>query len=110
MTENSPEDETDVTVSINLYPEDGEVKALRQIGLGLQPLLLLEMEATDEGVQLNVVGSLIDDLDELVETLEGFAEAVKAAVEQQRESEADDLLAGSDLADTDQGFTEADRG
>lgn len=89
--QSSTEDDGDVTVRINLYPEEGETKALRQLGFGLQPFVLLEAEPDDEGnVVLAVVGSLIDDLDELVATLEGFTEAVKEAVSQRAAQEGQD--------------------
>jgi hypothetical protein len=84
VTENSAEERT--TVTIALYPEGGEEKALRQIGYGIQPFVLLEVEPEEEGdgVIFKVVGSLIESHEELLEVLEAFLDVTKDALEQHR--------------------------
>lgn len=58
----SDEEQESVSVTIHQYDED--VISLRQIGLGVQPLMLVEpVEDEDGNIGFNLVLSLIDQED-----------------------------------------------
>lgn len=84
----APEDDNDnLSVGITLYPTDGEEAALRQIGLGLKPLVLIEGSETEDGILLEFTGSLVDSQEELVDMLENALEGLKLAVAQAAEED-----------------------
>lgn len=88
-TPEADEDEIDLAVNVTLYPEGGETKVLRTIGLGLQTFVLLEMEEGDtEGeLVLKFSGSLLNDFDELLEFMEGYTDALRDAIAKHKEAE-----------------------
>lgn len=84
QTEATTQDDGDLTVSITLYPQDGPEKALRQVGYGITPFVLIEPEYDEETdtSTWKVVGSWVEDFTELAGFIEAALDAVKAGIEQ----------------------------
>lgn len=72
------------TVSITLYPDDAPEKALRQLGYGITPFVLIEPEYVEETDTSNwtIIGSWVEDMAELVDFMEAALDVVKVAIEQ----------------------------
>lgn len=90
--QNTPIEEEGARVTSHLYPEDSPQKALRQIGLGIQPLILLEVDFDEEtnDYVYEITSSLLDSQAEVLDMLEVFVMVLKGALEQERESEEAD--------------------
>lgn len=91
MTDTTPEpddNEGDLSVNIVLYPADAAEKAIRQLGYGLSPFVLIEPEVNGEDVVIKFVGSHIDTTEELLETLETFVGTLRDVLEQQTAAQA----------------------
>lgn len=83
------ENET-VGLTVALYPEDGEEVAMRTIGLGLQPLILIEAEENEDGrLDFTVTASLLDSIGS-VRDLVQFADALLGEAQRQAQEAARD--------------------
>lgn len=87
MADDRQADDGGNTVSITLYPDDSSEKAIRQLGYGITPFVLIEPEYVEETDTSNwtIVGSWVEDMSELVDFMEAALDVVKAAIEQNAE-------------------------
>lgn len=78
------DDVEEVKVETLLYGEDCDEIALRQVTLGVDGAVLLEMAQDEEGaLVLQYTGSMVDTQEELLEMLEAFTAYLKDAIDQQ---------------------------
>lgn len=91
MTEQNTEEDVDINVVVELFPESSRRKVLRQIGLGISPAVILEVEMEeDESLVFKITGSLVEDTKELLDLIEGFRDCLKQAIDEGLETETDD--------------------
>lgn len=83
-----------IRVEATLWPDDAPQKALRQIALGMRPLILLEVDLEgEEDVVYRIDGSLLNSYEEVIELLDSFREVLQASLDQQatlEQEESDD--------------------
>lgn len=103
MTDTSPTQPDDdevgeaLNIAVTLYPADGGEISLRQIALGLQPLVLVEVADDEEtGVRVDITGSLVDDYEELLDRLQMAITCIEAALAQQEAGAISNALETSD--------------
>lgn len=84
MVDEEFEDDSDQTVSITLYPSESIEKSVLTLGAGMKPFILVQPEYDDDTntTTWKVIGSLVDDMNELVDFMEASLDVVKAAIEQ----------------------------
>lgn len=67
-------------VAVDIYPPEGSEIRVRQVALGLQPVILIESTEEDGGetIVLNVHASqFVDDIGDLADMIETFAQAIR---------------------------------
>lgn len=78
----------DLRVEVTLWPDDAPEKALRQIALGINPFILLEIDFDDDDtVVYKINGSMLESNAELLESLESFTDVLRAAIGQEESSD-----------------------
>lgn len=95
MSNPQSDDDLGCTVNAVLYPEGGTEKAVRQLFFGVQPFVLLEASTDENGdVVLEFTGSLINDHEELLEFIKGYAEMLEDALAERDRLAAEEASRG----------------
>lgn len=85
------EQEQTASVEFLIHPADSGTIEMRTILVGRQMMVILEADVEDDvdHVTFKVTGSAFESMEEVVETLETFAEMARLALEQNQEVDGD---------------------